>query len=301
MAPTLRGRVEREVAIPHSRDDGAGAAVCAAEVFGSNTQFVPLLKLARGTGPEADAALEDLLTALCDPIRHHVSKILSHNCADRSDASQDAVQEALIRIARGVRGCHANSDGQLLEWVRVTTRHTVIEMHRSPASGLAARQFSWDFDEEMRNYAASQGDDAPEPSSEAMRVLLEVVMAAYNDAVDATGELLWWRLIVGLEFPEIASEMSVTHDVARKRFQRAKLTLQREIGRRIELLAEPTRQDILSLLTRFGYGDAVAQVCVEPDTVYSLSSTGDIAVLIPLPFHPMGGRTPTSSDGSAAA
>jgi RNA polymerase sigma factor (sigma-70 family) len=221
-----------------------------------------LMVRARGIGDAADQALEDFLTALCPPLRQFARGRV-RGWADANDVAEDVVQEALIRIAKAVRECRAETDAQVLGWARTTARHALIDMYRSPGSGLAARQLAQELIDDMAGYAATQGEEAPDRSSPALASLLKVVMAAYGDAVEATGELFWWRLIMGLEWSEIAERFSTSAAGAKRRFQRAQETLRREVVRRVDLLPAAERHEVLALLTRFGYAESLAEPASE--------------------------------------
>lgn len=245
-----------------SSAEAVGALATSAVGIDGDSRFIPLLAAARGYGAVADAALEDLLTALCDPIRRYAAGCLRKR-VDAGDIVEDVVQETLIRLAKGIRVCRATSDGQVLSWARTTAHHALIDMYRSPSSGLAAQQLAQELVEEIQEHALWRGEAAPAPSSPAMAQLIAVVMAAYNDAVEATGELFWWRLIMGLEWTEIAAKFSTSAAGAKRRFQRAQDTLRREVIRRVDALPAPERADVLALLTRFGYAESLMADAVD--------------------------------------
>ena len=238
----------REALGERPREEPAGGA-------NSSSRFVDLLVVARGDGAMADGALEDLLTALCAPIRRLATSRL-RGCADAPDVVEDVVQETLIRLAGAVRSCRATTDAAVVGWACATARHTLIDMYRSPGTGLAARQLAQELLEDVVQYEQRHGGDESVVGSPAMISLLGVMMAAYNDAVESTGELFWWRLIMGLEWTEIGEKLSTTAAGAKRRFQRAQDTLRREVMRRVAVLPDGERADVLALLGRFGYAEA---------------------------------------------
>lgn len=227
----------------------------------SDARFLPFLVAARGHGTAADAALENLLTALCGPIRRFAAGELRGHI-DAGDIVEDLVQETLIRLAAAVRSCRATSDGEIVSWARTTARRALIDMYRSPSSGLAARQFAQELVEEMTEFATTQNQDVAALNSPVMSCLLTIMMGAYNDAVETTGELLWWRLIMGLEWTEIALKFSTSAAGAKRRFQRAQDTLRREVMRRVGALPVCERGEVLALLARFGYAESLADSSV---------------------------------------
>lgn len=220
------------------------------------TPLHALLVAAQAEGPTADAALEDLLTALCDPIRrsatHHARGLV-----DVHEVAADLTQETLIGLAKGIRGCRARTDAEVVAWARAATRNAYIDMFRSPASGLAARLLAVELVDEIGQTATLSGDPAPHPNSPAMASLLRVVMDAYGDAVESTGEMFWWRLIMSLEWSEIAVKLSTTTAGAKRRFQRAQETLRQAVVTRVGALPAPERAEVVALLARFGYAEAL--------------------------------------------
>lgn len=251
----------------------------------SPPSYLELLIHARGVGVEADHALEDLLTALCEPVRRFALARL-RRCVDAVDIAEDLVQETLIRLARSVRSCRAETDAEVLGWARTAARHALIDMYRSPSTGLAAREMAQLFLEEI----TSQDCEPSSVSSSDVQALLRVVMEAYNDAVIATGELIWWRLIMGLEWTEIGPKFSTTAAGAKRRFQRAQDTLRREVMRRIGTLPETERTRVLALLTRFGY--AQADIEVPPSSVVA-----SVSPSLPLPSCSRPGAPPSHGGG----
>ncbi|MBA3670398.1 MAG: sigma-70 family RNA polymerase sigma factor [Gemmatimonadaceae bacterium] len=231
-----------------------------------------LLTAAQGEGPEADAALEELLTSLCGIVRrsalHH-----ARGLADVSDVAADVTQETLIGLAKGVRGCRATTDAEVVAWARVATRNAYIDMFRSPGSGLAARLLADELVHDMHHFAALTGADMPQRNSPAMTVLLRVLMEAYGDAVESTGELFWWRLIMSLEWTEIAAKFSTTAAGAKRRFQRAQEALRRSVLSRVEELPAAERVEVVALLQRFGYAESLTATANEGEGQQRVASS----------------------------
>lgn len=219
--------------------------------------YASLLAVAKGHGDLADAALEDLLTLLCKPIRSFAAFRLRHS-VDGTDMAEDVVQETLIRIAKAIRSCNAVCDAQVLAWVRATARNTLTDMYRSPASGIAARQMAQDYCDDMKESAKDWGGIASAPSTPAMACLLTLVMASYEDALQSTGELIWWRLIGGLEWGEIAVKFGTTAPAAKRRFQRAQQALHRDVLSRVRELPDSEREGVECLLRSFDGVEPVA-------------------------------------------
>lgn len=167
--------------------------------------------------------------------------------------AEDVVQETLIRVAKAIRRCQAASDPQILAWVRTIARNALTDMYRSPTTGMAAKLMAQDYHDEMRETANDWQGLAALPSSPARACLLELVMDVYGDAAEPTGELFWLRLIAGLEWGEIAVRFATTTAGAKRRFQRAQATLQREVVSRVAQLPEPLQQNVQSLLRSFDF------------------------------------------------
>jgi RNA polymerase sigma factor (sigma-70 family) len=213
-------------------------------------RYHALLVAAQGYGDEADEALEDFLTVLCGPLRRYaLARLCEHH--DAGDAAEDVVQETLIRIAKGVRACTAATDGQVWAWTRAIAKNIIIDFLRAPSSGSAAQELAQERHEEIcRNYACVTEID--ELRSPALTSLLGLVMTAYGDVLESTAELFWLRLIMGLEWTEIGPLLSTSASGAKRRFQRAQASMQRDVLERVALLPSKEQASVRRFLARFG-------------------------------------------------
>jgi len=240
--------------------------------------YLRLLVVARGKGDVADASLEKLLILLHGPLKRYAfSKV--RRSPDAEDLAADIAQDALIRIAKGVRSCRAGSDGEVVSWAISIAHRVVLDVVRSRQSGLQAMYFADVTAQAMFGMSMEDSVGQRAEMEPAMELLLSLMAEACNGAIDATGELLWWRLIVSLDWREIGERVDTTAAGAKRRFQRAIETLRVEIVRRIDALPSADHAAVLALFARFGYADVLL-----PDPPVSdgpLTDPGDAADTAP--------------------
>jgi RNA polymerase sigma factor (sigma-70 family) len=197
------------------------------------------------TAERALGALVERLFPLCE--RFLTRRLASFR--DGPDAAADAAQETMVRIANGLDGCRATNDRELIAWMLVVARRTLIDLYRSPASGLAARALAAELDDAL--HATQEHDDTEETNRTARSTLLALAMQAYNALSAETAELLWWRLLRGAEWSEVAQQMGTSPTGAKRRFQRAQGALQRRVAQLVSGLPATQRADVERLVSGF--------------------------------------------------
>ena len=231
---------------------GAGGAVAR---DGAGPSLIALLHEARNIDDPvaADAAVGALVERLY-PICERFLRRRLRGFRDAPDVAADATQESMLRIAAALDDCRATSDRELVAWALVTARRTVIDMYRSPTSGLAARSLASELHDEAD--CLGEGADDVEGQATPRNTLLALAMRAYDALTRETAELLWWRLIRDAEWSEVAEEMSTTSAGAKRRFQRAQGALRRSLTHLIADLPPAEREPVEELLAVYGATEA---------------------------------------------
>jgi RNA polymerase sigma factor (sigma-70 family) len=218
---------------------------------GDDQPSLSALLLRARSGEDRDAA-DVALGALVERLYPMCERFLARRLRsfrDGPDAAADAAQETMVRIANGLDGCRATNDRELIAWMLVVARRTLIDLYRSPASGLAARALAVELDDAL---GTAQDRDTAEDSNLTPRsTLLALAMQAYNALSAETAELLWWRLIRGAEWSEVAEQMGISPTGAKRRFQRAQSTLQRRVAQLVSSLPSTQRADVEGLVSGF--------------------------------------------------
>lgn len=235
------------------------------------TNWVPLLRAVQSEADDAPEALESLLTELYPHVWHFLRPRLV-GWRESSEVINDVTQETMVRLCMRIHQCRANTNRDISAWACTAARHTLVDLLRSPASGLMAQQLAaeletdLDADDHELETGARRADNhiAAElsvsldeacglrPAEPAARErLLALVVQAYNAAATDTGELLWWRLVMGADWSEVGVELHTSTAGAKRRYQRALATLEREVRTLVQALPEVERGPVEALLERY--------------------------------------------------
>ena len=206
----------------------------------------PLLRClfkAQAGGHEAKSSLEQLLTELYRPVKRFAAARLNR-FADSEEIAADVAQETLFHLARSYRQCTATTVGQLMQWALVSARRVLIDMLRSPGSGLAVRTITMELSRVIVSETFQESIGGREEFSQVRETMLRLAVEAYDQLPESAAALLWWRLVAGQDWTEIARIFGTTRSGAKRRFQRAQNTLRRQFTVEIENLPESQRCEI---------------------------------------------------------
>lgn len=213
--------------------------------------LVALLERARASTGEqcADVALAQLIQRLY-PLTERFLARRVRSFRDGAEAAADAAQETMVRVTTALHSCHATTDRELVGWVLVTARRTLVDLYRSPSSGFAMRALTagLDHEDDLPHVRSGHEQDDGEGAPTARTTLLALAMRAYDALTAETAELLWLRLIGGAEWSEVANEMSTTATAAKRRFQRAQDSLRRAVCLLVSALPEDQRPAVQELV-----------------------------------------------------
>ena len=231
----------------------------------SRSSLAVLMRTAQLGSSHSAGALNTLMTELHAIVWHFLRPRLS-GWRDARDVTNDCAQETLVRLFLGYQQCRAESDHAVIAWACTTARHALQDLLRSPESGILASQFAATI-----AYAGADSErDAPNRRAidllgmswevasgkrpeeyPARETLLALAMDAYNAAAADTGEMLWWRLIIGAEWSDVAEHLGTTQAGAKRRFQRAQVALRQAVLHQIKALPDGTREPVLALVHRY--------------------------------------------------
>lgn len=188
-------------------------------------------------------ALERVLGTLYTPVWEFL--VARFNFAhDPEDICKDLAQESLLRIARGLPGCHAESEEQFVAWALTVARNVGLNYVHHLQVELAI----------LSEDAPPPYAFIPEPGPEvnetdvgdriAFRLLTETTETLPGSARD----LLWAHLVDRLPWSVVGEEFGTTPDGAKRRFQRLQHRLRKEMLRRIAALPDSDRRQVLDRL-----------------------------------------------------
>lgn len=231
-----------------------------ADVQDGRPTLLTLLAAARTASDSA--ATDRALGALIERLYPLCERFLARRLAsfrDGPDAAADAAQETMVRVAGALDECRANSDRELVGWVFVIARRTLVDLYRSPGSGFAARALAQELDDARDAAECVDADGAPPPMTATPReTLLALALQAYDALSSETAELLWWRLIQDAEWSEVAERMSTSAAGAKRRFQRAQNALRRAVGQLVATLPAERRSAVEGLARTYAQDSAPA-------------------------------------------
>lgn len=211
-------------------------------------ELVGLLEAARAGEAEA-------LSKLLERLRPEIERYLRGRL--RSSPGTDAVaeeltQESLMRVAASIAACRAGTARALRAWTRTLARRVAIDWYRRREVEIERRV--WQEVEELRlammeDAVRGAGATARRERSPAIdQVLGELLMEAQSELSEGTREVIRRRLLYGDSWSEAGRAVGTTAAGAKRRWQRARERLRREVVHRAQSLPDEVRSGILRKL-----------------------------------------------------
>lgn len=209
-----------------------------------------LFRRARDGDEEAlDRLLQRVRPTLLREIRSRVQSSTSTNAV-----AEELTQKSLVRVAKGLSGCRAQTGTQLRAWCRTIARRIVIDHYRRRSEeqerrvGGALDDIPWHV----------KGDDGPRGAPEGPtvasrdvdRALGRLLMEVQEVLTPGTQVVVVRRLLYGDTWQEAGEFAGTTEGGAKRRFQRATTRLRQELLDRIR--EEPDEELRQALLERVG-------------------------------------------------
>lgn len=237
--------------------------------------LVELLVAARAGDARAGDALYRALLPL---VRRFLARRLANPRAP-DDLLEDLTQEAIIRIAAGIRGCAARTDRDVRAWALTVARRAALDVLRAPATGMRVLWGAAALPSETHSTAEScrrqrvevaSADLARDHASEtsaptrAFDLLCRLTVEAQSTLSEAAAELLWAHLVERSGWPELALRIGTTPGGAKRRFQRAQCRLRQAVLTRIAMLPPDVRASVAALTAAWeASGGADASVAAD--------------------------------------
>lgn len=218
---------------------------------GEQDDRVDLLDQARqGDG----TALNQLLEFLQPEIRTYLKgQIQSHPSS--SAQAEELTQEVLLRIARSIESCQANSAGELWSWIRSIARNVVTDRYRKRKGELDRR--IWSSDETLlaratlhQVFGGGSGSNAGDVRADLDIVVGRILLEAQGELSAGTQEVVRRHVLLDETWRETGEAIGTTGPGAKRRWQRALDRLRKEVLNRIDELPQPLRQAALNRLGR---------------------------------------------------
>jgi RNA polymerase sigma-70 factor (ECF subfamily) len=146
---------------------------------------------------------------------------------------EDLVQEALIRILRGIGRFEHRSEGSFRNWLAKCVRCEVADRTRDASRRKRGtnrvRRFS-DFDSTLASSILAAGQPSPSDIARGAE-LAERIDEALLEIPQGHRELVILRVACGMSFEEIAAELGISRpETARVAFHRVLARLRKRVG-----------------------------------------------------------------------
>lgn len=184
-------------------------------------------------------ALRLLLEELYPRVRVFFRGWLFHR-RDREEVARDLTQDTMARVVEHVSGCHAEVDGQVVEWALMIARRVGVDFIR-------AQREEWERRVQSIDPALS-----PAPATADLPVGLDIVTRIvehlYIQEPKHIQEVLWRRLLERETWAEIGIGVGTTESGAKRMFQRAQKRLRRRAVATVRALPSEEKEAALKWL-----------------------------------------------------
>ena len=165
------------------------------------------------------AALDRLLGRLVGPLREYLATWLG-NRREAHDEAQDLAQEVLLRVVRGIGGCRARTDRQVMAWALTIARRVGLDYLKSERRRLARCEV-WPDLEEAAVPASVDAWAAAAAGPGSWEGGLPAIAALVHETLpEPTKHILWMRVAENGTWRDIAGETNLTLRAVQRRFQR---------------------------------------------------------------------------------
>jgi len=207
--------------------------------------LVPLLRQAvRGD----EAAREELVAHLWVFLLPYVRK-QARSRDDARDLAQDLAQDAMLRILRNLYRCQATVDAEVAAWALAIAHNVVLDDYRAHVR-LELHRLSPEL--EALTYRFADGPYRPCEQYRPETILDALVRSTIRGLPADLRKLLELKILHDATWADVGEALGTTAAGAKRRFQRAQGTIQREILRRTEALPSKKRAIARACLRRLG-------------------------------------------------
>jgi RNA polymerase sigma-70 factor (ECF subfamily) len=190
---------------------------------------VALVRAAQGGDP---GALDDLISRYLPLVRHIVALRMGRSLRQIAEVD-DAVQEALIRILRGIGSFDHRSEGSFRNWLAKCVRSAVADQARGASRqkrGAGRIQRFSDFDSTLTSSVLAGTQASPSDLARGTE-LAERIEEALLGMPEGHRELVILRVVCGMSFQEIAVELGISRTgTVRVAFKRVLAKLRERVG-----------------------------------------------------------------------
>lgn len=215
-----------------------------------------LVVLAANARGGDEQALERFLAEVHVHIRRYFKHWLYHR-REWKETVEDLAQETLIKVARGISGCMAVTDVQLITWCCAVAANVGIDYLRVMRDEWELTAYREDISEiEDMDSDWRQREIEVEPG---MGIMLHILRETQTLERDDTQQLLWHRLVLEDEWSETGWALGVPHTAAKRRFQRAQTRVRRAVLEKLIALPPGELSAVRRWMERLKVSEHVAE------------------------------------------
>jgi RNA polymerase sigma factor (sigma-70 family) len=188
-----------------------------------------------------ESAMESLLALIRPALLRYAASSLDSE-PDHRDLAKDVVQDALLRMVKGLPDCMAQSDAQVIAWALTIVRNLCISYYRALRRHRSVR-----LEDDVFQSAAEMPPG--HGSAEAPRAaLLLLVRRVVSQLPTAARQLIELRFGQGASWSTLAAELGTTRCGAKRRFHRLRSRVARAIRDSAHRLPTELRNAVTSIL-----------------------------------------------------
>ncbi|PAY19434.1 hypothetical protein CKO51_11250 [Rhodopirellula sp. SM50] len=144
-------------------------------------------------------------------------------------SGSDLVQDATLKAARNFKDFQGTCELELVRWLVAILKHRMVDVHRSYVTSTKRRLANEQPIQRAEQLEARVSSEGPFQEQRIERLL------AHIDRLPADARMLvLLRHEQGLSFAEIGNRMGISHEAARKRWQKSLRQLKHSLSEDIE-------------------------------------------------------------------
>lgn len=203
-------------------------------------QSIP--ELLRGAQSGRQEALSELLAATYPVVLNFLLKRGTDGAL--RDMEEDVAVEVLVRVAKHLGACRAETEREYWGWVLTIARNESLRLLRSTYFADSEVLAPGILEELAR------AEDEHSGGASVLGPMLPFLKAAVAELSTERQSLLGMRFVEGLEYREIGREIGISHAAVKRRVQRLLARLRRDLAQAVRDYEGPNSEAVKSAFDR---------------------------------------------------